>query len=305
MPAGGFAPSMLPGWSEDDHGAGLAVYGATADLLPPHWPRPAARDAADPRGFFERHFGAVVSGDPPALITGYYEPEVEGRDRREDGFAQPLYAMPGDIDPTRAWHTRAEIETRDLLRGLELIWLGDPVEAFLAQVQGSVRVRLPGGRVRRFGHAGKNGHPYRSVGAELIRQGAIAEAAMSAQAIRGWCAAHPGQVADLLRHNPSFVFFKALDLPEAAGPIGAAGRSVTPWRSLAVDPAHHPLGAPVWLEMGGMRRLMLAQDTGSAIKGPQRGDVFCGSGGAAGEQAGKMRERGRLVTFFPRSRGIA
>ncbi len=303
MPVAGVAPAALPGWRGDDHAAALAAYAVTADLLPPGWPRPSAADAGDPRGFFERHFTARIPGTPPALITAYHEPELAGRASPEAGFAAPLFAPPDDLTPGTLWHDRRAIETGNLLAGRELVWLADPVEAFLAQVQGSVRVRLPGGTLRRFGHVARNGHPYRSIGAVLLARGGVAPEAMSAQAIRDWCRAHPGEVAELLRENPSFVFFGPVDLPEGAGPLGAMGRPVSAQRSLAVDPQHHPLGAPVWLEVEGpraLRRLMVAQDTGSAIKGAQRGDIFCGSGSGAGMVAGQFRDAGRLVTFYPR-----
>jgi membrane-bound lytic murein transglycosylase A len=169
----------------------------------------------------------------------------------------------------------------------------------MAQVQGSVRVRLPQGAVLRLGFAGKNGHPYRSIGQELVRRGEVTPERICAGAIRDWCAAHPGSVTELLRHNSSFVFFHALDLSPEAGPLGAMGRPVTPLRSLAVDPLHHPLGSPVWVSAPGIARLMVAQDIGSAIKGPQRGDIYCGSGDAAGEMAGPMQLSGELVTLLP------
>lgn len=288
--------SRLAGWAEDDHAAALAVYALTVDGTGPDWPRPKGGEA---RAFFERHFHPVLIGTPPALLTGYYEPEVAGADVPGGIFQHPLYALPPDLPPDLPWLSRAEIEAGNLLAGHELVWLDSPVEASLAQVQGSVRVRLADGRVRRFGYAGKNGQEYRSIGAELVRRGEVAAEEMSAGAIRDWCARHPDRVADLLRHNPSFVFFRALDLPEDSGPLGCMGRPVTAGRSLAVDPDHIPLGAPVWVEGGGSAALMIAQDTGSAITGAQRGDLFCGSGAEAGERAGKMRISGRLVTFLP------
>ena len=289
------ALETLAGWAEDDHGAALDAYRITADLLPDHWPRPAK--GCDAKAFFQCGFAGRVLGTPPALITGYYEPEVEGRAAREPGFAHALYAMPASHAPGEVWHDRAAIEAGDLLAGQDIVWLRSAIEAFMAQVQGSVRVRLGDGAVLRLGFAGRNGHPYRSIGAGLIARGAIAESAMSAPAIRDWCADHPGQVADLLRHNPSFVFFQVLDLAQASGPLGAMGQPVTAGRSLAVDPNYHPLGAPIWVD--GLSRLMVAQDTGSAIKGAQRGDVFAGSGAAAGAQAGAMRLSGRMVTLWP------
>ncbi|WP_347311708.1 murein transglycosylase A [Defluviimonas sp. SAOS-178_SWC] len=290
--------SRLAGWAVDDHAAALAVYAVTADQLGPDWPRP---DGGDPRAFFERHFCPILTGTPPALLTGYYEPEILGADALGGAFQYPLYAQPDDLPADRPWHTRAEIEAGDLLRGRELVWLNSPVEAFFAQVQGSVRVHFSDGRIRRFGFAGRNGHEYRSIGAELIRRGEIAASEMTADAIRDWCARFPERVEDLLRCNPSFVFFRALDLPDGSGPLGCMGRPVTEARTLAVDPEFIPLGAPVWVEAGASGSLMVAQDQGSAIKGAQRGDIFCGSGPAAGERAGTMHVSGRLVTFLPRA----
>lgn len=292
MAARRLAFRALSGWAADDHAAALAVYGASAAPLPPEWPRP---DGTAPRAFFEARFTPVLIGSEPALVTGYYEPEVAGAPARDDVFCHPLHALP----PGGCRFSRAEVVAGDLLAGRELVWLDSAVEAFLAQVQGSVRVRLPDGALRRFGFAGKNGHPYRSIGAELIRRGEVAAEAMSAAAIRDWCARHPGAIADLLNHNPSYVFFRPLDLPEDAGPLGAMGLPLAPGRSIAVDPAHVPLGAPVWLEAGALRALTVAQDTGSAITGAGRADLFCGSGCEAGERAGAMRLSGRLVVLFP------
>ena len=287
----------LPGWAQDNHEEALWAYAVTADLLGPNWPVPAESDTTDPKGFFERHFvpGPARSG----LLTGYYEPEIEGRTRSQPGFRAPLYAPPLNLTPGQIWHSRAAIETGDLLAGRELVFLTDAVEAFMAQVQGSVRVRLETGETLRLGYAGKNGHPYRSIGAELIRLGEIAKQDMSAQAIRTWCRAHPERVAALLRHNPSFVFFQILDVPPDAGPLGTMGRSVTAGRSLAVDPEHFVLGAPIWVRVDGRCHLMIAQDTGSAIKGAGRGDIFFGSGAEAGQRAGELAKPGELVPLLP------
>lgn len=290
--------SDLAGWDADDHSAALSAYRLTVDLLGSDWPRPGGADA---RQFFERSFVPIELGAPPGLITGYYEPEVEGRAARAPGFGHPLYAPPASLTGDRPWFSRSEIEENDLLAGQELVWLSDPVEAFFAQVQGSVRVRLGDGQVRRYGYAARNGHEYRSIGQELTRRGVGARSGITADGIRDWCRANPEAVADLLRHNPSFVFFKELDLDARTGPIGTAGCPVTPMRSLAVDPDITPLGAPVWVEGGSLSTLMIAQDTGSAIKGVQRGDVFCGTGAEAGHMAGDMQISGRLVTFFPKA----
>ena len=285
----------LRGWAADDHAAAFAAYRVSAGSLPPEWPRP---DGTAPRAFFESRFIPVRIGSGPALVTGYYEPEVAGALERDDVFRHPLHAPPPGLS-AGGGSSRAEIVAGDLLAGLELVWLDSAVEAFLAQVQGSVRVRLRDGTIRRFGFAGKNGYPYRSIGAELIRRGEVPAAAMSAGAIRDWCARHPEAAPDLLNHNPSYVFFRPIDLPVDKGPLGAMGFPLTPGRSVAVDPAHVPLGAPAWLETGAMRVLAIAQDTGGAITGPGRADLFCGTGRDAGEAAGTMRLSGRLVALLP------
>ncbi len=296
-PAGSLLDRALPGWAADDHQAALASYLVTADLLSADWPQPAEESA---RAFFERAFSPQVIAQP-ALLTGYYEPELEGSPIRTDRFRHPLYAPPEDWTAGRLWHDRTEIEERDLLAGCELVWLDSPLDAFLAQVQGSVRMRLPDGQALRLGFAGKNGHPYSSIGKELIRRGALPEANASVAAIRDWAARHPDQLTGLLRTNASFVFFRPLDLPAAYGPLGTLQRPVSALRSIAVDPDHIPLGAPVWVEWQGKARLMIAQDTGSAIKGPARGDIFFGTGADAGQQAGALKVEGRLTLLLPRA----
>jgi membrane-bound lytic murein transglycosylase A len=298
----------LDGWADDDHAAALGVFRETCGALGEGWEAAcaAAEDAKDARAFFERHFRPVVTSDgSAALFTGYYEPEVPGSPVRTDRFRHAIYRIPPEVTDGAVWHSRAEIEAQGLLerRGLEIAWVMDAVEAFFLQVQGSGRIRFPEGRVIRVGFAGRNGHPYRSIGTELVRMGALPAGGISAQAIMRWVRENPEAGAELLRHNPSFVFFREVDgVPPDRGPLGAMGRSVTPMRSVAVDPAFVPLGAPVWVETAGarpIRRLMVAQDTGSAIRGPQRADIFCGTGDAAGEMAGRMRDAGRMVVLLP------
>jgi membrane-bound lytic murein transglycosylase A len=290
----------LTGWAQDDHAEAIEAYAVSHATLGPGWPAP---DGGDARAFFENNFVPVAPTAGEALITGYYEPVLAGSLSFAEGFSAALYGLPPDLAPDAPWLTRSEIETGGHLIGRELVWVADAVEAFLAQVQGSVRVRLADGQLIRLGFAGKNGHAYRSIGAELVARGAIPAQAVSAKAIRDWCQASPDGVADLLRTNPSFVFFQALDLPPDTGPLGAMGVPVTTLRSIAVDPACIPLGVPVWLETeagAGLRRLMIAQDMGSAIKGPQRADVFCGTGDVAGRMAGDMKGAGRLTALMPR-----
>jgi membrane-bound lytic murein transglycosylase A len=300
----------LRGWAADDHGEALDVFLTTCgDRDEAEW-RALCDVARESRGrardFFERHFTPVLSSDGnPALLTGYYEPELDGSTVRTDSFRHAIYRLPPDVKPGAVWHSRAEIETRGLLegRGLEIAWLADPVEAFFLQVQGSGRIRLTDGRAIRVGYGGRNGHPYRSIGSELVRQGIFDRHEVSAQRIKRWVRENPAAGAELLRHNPSFIFFREVnEVPADRGPLGAMNRSVTALRSVAVDPDIVPLGAPVWIEKGGrdpLNRLMVAQDTGSAIRGAQRADIFFGTGAKAGDMAGRVRDRGRVVVLLP------
>ncbi len=307
----------LDGWQQDDHRAALSVFLDTCSLLDgPEW-QPLCRLAADAgdtpdeaRGFFELLFKPVLIGTPPALFTGYYEPELQGSLTRSGRFTWPIYARPPELRDGVQYLSRAQIEGGALQgRGLEIAWLDDPVEAYFLQIQGSGRIVLPNGRVLRVGYGGRNGHAYRSIGQELIRRGSHTFDQLSAQAIKGWVRSNPRAGAELLHTNPSYVFFRKLkDLPPEKGPIGAMGRSITGMRSVAVDPAFVPLGAPVWIEKDGrdpLRRLMVAQDTGGAIKGAQRADIFFGTGRAAGDAAGTVKDGGRMLVLMPIERAYA
>ena len=307
----------LDGWAEDNHAAALRVFRVTCgDLEEPDWRSLCAlarqvkgREAA--RSFFEAFFRPVLIEDGrPMLFTGYYEPELEGARRPTGRFRVPLYALPPDRPADGPWLTRAEIEAGALAgQGLEIAWVDDPVEAFFLQIQGSGRVRLAEGGVMRLGYAGGNGHPYASVGGALVARGALEEHELSMDRIKAWVAENPAEGAEVLRENPSFVFFRELvDVAAWQGPLGAMGRSLSAMRSLAVDPRFVPLGAPVWIETEGaepLRRLMVAQDTGGAIKGAQRADVFFGTGAGAGSRAGRVRDGGRLVVLLPIQRAYA
>lgn len=307
----------LEGWREDDHAAALTTFLATCDLIDaPDW-RPICRlaaevprDGASARSFFELFFRPVVIGDPPALFTGYYEPELNGSPVRTPRFAWPIYRKPPELTEGQAWHPRAVIDGGLLAgRGLEIAWLDDPIDVYFLQIQGSGRIRMTDGRVIRVGYGGKNGQPYRSIGQELVRRGVYTMDQVSAQVIRAWVRRNPGPGQDLMNHNPSYVFFRKLaDLPADKGPIGAMGRSITTLRSVAIDPVFTPLGAPVWIEKEGgspLRRLMVAQDTGGAIKGAQRADIFYGTGAQAGEDAGTVKDGGRMVLLLPIDRAYA
>ena len=187
--------------------------------------------------------------------------------------------------------------------------MDDPVELFFLQIQGSGRIRLPNGNFIRVGYSGANGHLYRSLGAELVRRKIYEPHQVSAQVIKNWVRRNPIDGRELLFHSPSYVFFRNVDqVPADRGPLGAMNRSITQMRSVAVDPKFVKLGSPVWLEKDGknpIRRLMTAQDTGSAIKGAQRADVFVGTGQEAGRVAGRLRDPGRMMVLMPIQRAYA
>lgn len=309
--------ASLDGWQTDDHLAALATFRETCDKLTDADWVPICRLAADAgrsdaaaRAFFELFFRPVLIGAPPALFTGYYEPELPGSPVRTPRFAWPIYRRPPDLQEGQSYYDRAAIEAGALRgRGLELAWLEDPVDVYFLQVQGSGRIRFPDGHVMRVGYAGKNGHAYRSVGQEMIRRGTHTPDEVSAQEIRAYVRSTGRAGLDLLNVNPSYVFFRKLaDLPADRGPLGAMGRSITPMRSVAIDPAYTPLGAPVWVEKDGadpLRALMVAQDTGGAIKGPQRADIFYGTGAGAGDAAGTVKDGGRMIVLLPIDRAYA
>lgn len=311
--------SNLDGWTSDDHAAALSVFLNTCgDLEDPDWRSlcalagTQARRPDGARRFFELFFRPVLIEDgAAALFTGYFEPELQGARQPDARFRYPVYRMPPEARTIRPWLTREQILGGDVMRGrgLEIAWVDDPVELFFLQIQGSGRIRLPSGQTLRVGYGGANGQPYRSVGMELVRRGVFAAHQVSAEVIKAWVRRNPEAGRDLLFHNPSYVFFRELrTLKSDQGPLGAMNRSVTPLRSIAVDPGHTPLGAPVWVEKDGanpMRRLMIAQDTGSAIKGAQRADIFFGTGDAAGQAAGRLRDPGRMVVLLPIQRAYA
>jgi membrane-bound lytic murein transglycosylase A len=290
-----------------------------------------AGDNTAARNFFERHFRpAAVSGQdgPNGLITGYFEPELRGARKRGGKFVVPLHIRPPDlvgVDLSRfsdefkgkritgrvvrgslvPYHNRRQIE-RGALRGkkLELVWVDSAADAFFLHIQGSGRIQLRDGSVLRVGYAGTNGQPYTAIGRELIGRGEIPREKMSMQAIRSWMASHPADGAALMQINKSYVFFRELSGP---GPLGAQGVALTPERSIAIDRRILPMGLPVWLDTTlpdtsatAFRRLMVAQDTGGAIRGAVRADVFWGPGKRAARMAGEMKSPGRYWFLRPR-----
>ena len=305
-------------------------------------PAQARTDTAAVRAFLEQHFVArrIVAVDAQGdrseegLITGYFEPLLRGSRTPDTRFRFPLYAVPDDLItvelgalyPALAgqrvrgrllgrrlvpYFTRAQIESGvPGLRGRELVWVDDRLDAFFLEIQGSGRVVLPDGSVLRLGYADQNGHAYRAIGRVLVERGELALEEVSMQRIRRWAQDNPQRVGELLHANPSHVFFR--ELPAAAdaaetpsGPPGSLGVPLTPLRSIAIDPRAVMLGAPVWLatrdpiDDSPIERLTFAQDTGGAIVGAIRADLFWGFGADAGERAGRMRSRGRMWVLLP------
>lgn len=287
------------------------------------------------RAFFEANFAPhrVVHDKSAGLLTGYYEPLLAGSLSPDARFKVPIYRRPPDlvnvVEETQRgarsdglthvrmtaagpvpYPTRAEIESGALQgKGLELLYLEDPVDAFFMQIQGSGRIRLTDGSTIRISYDGKNGHPYTSIGRHLIDTGQLAADRMSLDALGRWLRTDPERGRKVMWRNASFVFFRELKGAEAKSAMGALEIPLTPGRSLAVDTSFHTLGTPVYvsapsimhaLHHGPFQRLMIAQDVGSAIKGPERGDIYFGSGNAAGRLAGVTKHPGNFFVLLPR-----
>jgi membrane-bound lytic murein transglycosylase A len=301
---------------------------AAADLDP--------RDTPAIRAFFERHFTAYQAlapdGQDTGLVTGYYEPLLHGSRVPSERNRYPLFAPPDDlltidlaelgpefkdkrlrgrVDGKRVvpYWSRADIEAgRGPLDGKALVFVDDPVEAFFLQIQGSGRVQLAEGGVMRVGYADQNGWPFRSVARVLIDRGELSADGASMQAIQQWARQHPAELPALLDENPSYIFFREVSLDPSVpidGPIGTLGIPLAAGRAIAVDPRSIPLGAPVFLATTSplstrpLQRLVLAQDTGGAIRGALRVDFFWGFGEDAGLEAGRMKQPGRLWLLWP------
>ncbi len=312
------------------------IAGTVAD-----WRQPCAAAAALPAGddaaaraFFETWFQPWRCANNTAtegLFTGYYEAELAGARARAGAYQTPLLKRPpdlvmaelGDFRPDlkgeriagrvtngrlKPYDTRAQIEAGSLDKlDLALLWVDDPVAAFFLEIQGSGRVTLPDGSVERVGYDGQNGWPYVAIGKVLVDRGLLDRESASMQGIRAWLAAHPGEAKAIMDENRSYVFFRELT---GDGPLGSEGVALTPGRSLAVDRKFLPLGTPMWLDasddtIGQIRRLLVAQDSGGAIRGPVRGDVFWGHGPEAERNAGSQRARGAEYILLPKTVTVA
>lgn len=295
-----------------------------------------AGDERSVRAFYETQFIPHqlrnLDGTLQGTVTGYYEPLLRGSRTRSAAFQTALYRAPDDLltidlggvypdlksmrlrgrlsgNKVLPYPSRAELMQQNLLAGKELLWVDDPVEAFFLQVQGSGRVFIENTRETvRVAYADQNGHPYRSIGRYLVDKGELTLEQASMQGIKAWVAGNPGRRQELLNVNPSFVFFREEKIVDPAkGPKGSLGVPLTPQRSIAIDPQFISLGAPVFVSttqpnaVQPLRRLMLAQDTGGAIRNPVRADLFWGFGAEAGELAGRMKQSGQMWVLLPRT----
>jgi membrane-bound lytic murein transglycosylase A len=292
-------------------------------------------DGKQAKAFFETHFEphSVLHKGSAGLFTGYYEPVLDGSRQPSDKFRTPIYKRPPDLvnlveeaqrgtkgvtltharktaTGTVPYATRAEIEGGLLKdKGLELLYMTDAVDVFFMQVQGSGRIRLPDGTKIRVHYDGKNGHPYTSIGRYLIDKGLLAADKISLAALQKWLRADPERAKHVMHQNASYVFFRELTGPQANHVLGVLEVPLTPGRSLAVDAGVHALGSPIYVSAPTLKhavkgkpfhRLMIAQDVGSAIKGPERGDIYFGSGDAAGALAGITKHPGHFHVLLPR-----
>jgi len=310
--------TALPGWGVDRQDRALAAFARSCRRLRGDWRGPcealgriAPNDPLAARAFFERWFRAYAPrGSASGLLTGYYEPVLRGSRRRRPGYSVPLHAKPRDLARLRPYPARARILRPPLRTRIPvLLWLADPVDAFTLHIQGSGVVRLAGGGSVRVGVAATNGRRYVSIGRVLLRMGALTRGQATMQGIRAWLRAHPRQATAVMNRNPRYIFFRIVKGP---GPIGGQGVALTPGRSLAIDPRFVAYGTPIWLDTtwpsppgGRLRRLVIAQDKGGAIKGAMRGDLFIGRGARALAVAGRMRQRGRYFLLLPRGRQVS
>ena len=336
--------NALPGWGRDDLREAWPAFLASCDVLVRRaaWKEPCTvarsvegANAGAVRTFFEAFFVPHQVFNPDGtdngLITGYYEPLLNGARKRGGPYQTPLHRAPDDLltidlggiypelknmrlrgklvgNKVVPYPARSELTQSTAMTGNELVWVDNPIDAFFLQVQGSGRVQFADTReVVRIAYADQNGHPYRSIGRYLVDKGELTMDQASAQGIKAWLAANPRRQQELLNANPGYVFFKEEKLADPRkGPKGALGVPLTPQRSVAVDPNFIPLGAPVFLsttQPGSavpLQRMMVAQDTGGAIKNAVRADYFWGFGAEAGEKAGRMKQRGMLWVLLPK-----
>ena len=295
----------LDGWFEENHSEALEVFFKSS--LRQHEELSTLYFNRDARHFFEENFIPTLVGSPKeTLFTGYFESEVFGSLEKDEEYKFPIYKKPLNIEKTKKWFSRREIEEENLLanQGLEIVYLKSKIDLFFLHIQGSGRVLLKDGSIIRVGFEGTNGHKYVSIGKTLISRGIFETNTITQKKVKEWIFDNPEQGDELLLENPSYIFFKIIsDLMDSDGPMGTMKVPLTPLRSLAVDPNFIPLGTPLWIEKNGdvpLRRLMFAHDTGSAIKGLKRADIFYGTGKKSEELAGNVVDFGRMIILKQR-----
>ncbi len=263
---------------------------------------------ADVKSFLKTHLVAYkicqeTQGE--GTFTGYYEPLLFGSLKKHGKYQTPLYKFPG-----KNHRVSREKISKGALSGkkLELVWVSDPVDAFFLEIQGSGRVQLDNGKTIRLGYAGQNGYPYVAIGKILLDQGLMEKEKISMHSLKAWLRKNPKKAKEIMNKNPSYVFFKKLDIHHAHGPIGAQGVPLTPHRSMAVDTRYIPLGAPLWIDLDHpakenekIQKIVVAQDRGGAIKGIIRGDYFWGFGKQAEHGAGLMKSKGSYYLLLPKN----
>ncbi len=333
----------LPGWNADQHLEAwpALIKGCVKLKQKPHWQSIchkaellAPTDNQSVQHFFEQHFTPqqllAESGEKQGLITGYYEPLLQGSYTPDGRYQYPIYGQPDDLlivdlsslypelkgkrirgriegNTVMPYYSREQIDHDDTpLAGNELLWVDDRDAAFFLQIQGSGRVQLPNGKVVGVGYANQNGHPYVSIGKLLINRGELLRENVNLFSIKSWLKEHPSKAKQLLNDNPSYVFF-TLRNEVSEGPTGSMNVPITAERSIAIDPKVVPLGTAMWLsttypdaERSSLQKLVFAQDTGGAIKGRLRADLFWGTGQVAEQRAGNMKQKGELYMLIPK-----
>ncbi len=327
--------SAMPGWRDDSTHEALAAFlkscDATLKLADSHvigegpaagqaryWKDACLRGRELPAGdddlarrYFEQYFVAFKAsnnGNAAGLFTGYYEPLLRGSRERTERYRVPLYRLPDEKKEGIPFYERRDIDAGVLEhKGLEIAWVEDPVDAFFLQVQGSGRIALDDGTFLRLGYGGRNDQPYEAIGKVLIARGELKPEGVSMQSIRAWLHAHPDKAREVMEENPSYIFFREVPGDSVLGTLSVP---LTPYRSIAVDPRFVPLGVPVFIDaimpsagdpaMAIRRSLMVAQDTGSAIRGAVRADIFFGAGPRAEDLAGRMKSGGEYYLLLPK-----
>lgn len=329
--------SALPGWRDAELTSALAAFQRSCVVIaekPPSeriadyagtaadWQSVCAMQASDARVFFEKNFTPYAfAGD--GLFTGYYEPEIRGSRKRQGAFQTPVYGLPSDLirvdlgqfspqfkgehisgrlhgQALVPYADRADINAKGLPSAKILFWCDDPVALFFLQIQGSGRVQFADGTSSRIAYAGTNGRPYTAIGRVLLAKGELEKEKISLATIRDWLKAHPQLAQSVMEANQSFIFFEEKALGDTAlGSNGVQGVPLTPMGSMAIDLRKNALGAPYYVAADPVKALLIAQDTGGAIRGQVRGDVYFGFGGEAEQKAGDMKAQGRMFVLLP------